>query len=99
VSNCKCSEETARPGLFAGLGLKDLMWLLLILMSTAGAFSSVKAELQNDCDRIVTLERNVVPRAEQEAREAERARREQEWNQRLDRIEGKLDELIVRKSR
>jgi hypothetical protein len=97
--NSKYADEAGRPPLLAGLGVKDLLWLLLILMSTAGAFSSVKAELQNNCDRIVTLERNVVPRAEQEAREAERERREQEWNQRLDRIEGKLDELIVRKSK
>lgn len=99
MSNRKLEDESARPTFLAGLGLKDLVWLLLIVMSTAGAFSSVKAELQNNCDRIVTLERNVVPRAEQESREVERERREQEWNQRLDRIEGKLDELIVRKSK
>ncbi|MEO8726269.1 MAG: hypothetical protein ABI383_09100 [Acidobacteriaceae bacterium] len=73
--------------------------VLVLLVGAVGAFTSVQARMQDNTSRIAAIERTVVPRAEQEARENEHQKREAEWNQRLDRIESKLDALIVKRTR
>ena len=86
-------------GTFKDFGSSELISVAVLLLSAVGAFTSVQARMQDDTSRIMALEHTVLPRAEQEARESEHQKREVEWNQRLDRIESKLDALIVKKSR
>ena len=80
-------------------GNSELISVGVLLLSAVGAFTSVQARMQDNTSRITALEHTVVPRAEQEARENEHQKREVEWNQRLDRIESKLDALIVKRTR
>jgi hypothetical protein len=86
-------------GTFKDFGSSELISVAVLLLSAVGTFTSVQTRMQDDTSRIVALEHMVVPRAEQEARENEHQKREVEWNQRLDRIESKLDALIIKKSR
>ncbi len=89
-----------RAGILGGgLSVAEAVTLVGMLIGGVAAFSSVQTQLQNDTYRITALENHSVPRAEQEAREQEQQKREQDWNKRLDRIEGKLDELIARGGR
>ena len=92
-------EVKTKAGLLGDFRLGEMVTLIAMLIGGVAAFSSVQTQLQNDTYRITVLENHSVPRAEQEARQQEQQKREQEWNRRLDRIEGKLDELIARNAR
>jgi hypothetical protein len=92
--------ETKRcHGILCGFGLREWLSVLLVIAGVVATFSSVQTQLQNNTYRLNLLENNFVPRAEHEAKEAEHQKRETEWSQRLDRIESKLDELLVRRQR
>jgi hypothetical protein len=77
------------------LGLREALAVVAMVAAAVAAFTSVQVELAGNARRIAVLETSEVPRAEQDARDAERRKREAEWSQRLDRIEGKLDALLL----
>lgn len=82
---------------FAGFGVREALSVFLVIVNGVATFSSFQTEVQNNTYRIAVLEHSFVPRLENEAREAEHQKREAEWNQRLDRIESKLDALLEKR--
>ena len=83
---------------FKAVSLREMLSAAVLLAGVVGAFSSLQVQLQNNTARIAVLEQSYVPRSEHAAREAEHEKREQEWSARLDRIEGKLDAALEKRS-
>ena len=80
-------------------GVREAIAVLVMVSGAVTTFTTVQVQLQSADRRLTSLEASSVPRSEQEAREAERRRRELEWSQRLDRIEGKLDAVLLGRRR
>ena len=81
------------------IGLREAVALLVLVSGTVATFTSVQVQLQSADHRITTLEANEVPRSEQQSQEAERRRRESDWSERLNRIESKLDAVLLSRRR